>query len=147
MNIYHKNFLSWQLYRTFNDSSSTPTQSTDWQTSNTLFHGSRPPQLLRKKQIDDKVNCTLSSLLCCRLREGYLIKRVGIRDNCVELCFILPWKTHIFLEYLVTCPWPSKSPPVSNQIHYTITIEGTFTILSTILIRTFMTNYQNHKRS
>ncbi|XP_048511777.1 KICSTOR complex protein SZT2-like isoform X2 [Athalia rosae] len=133
MNVYHKGFLCWQLYRTMScDLSLTPIRLNDWYTSNSLFHGNRPPQLLRKKQIDDKVTCTLSSLLCCRLREGYLIKRVGLRDNCLELCFVLPWKTHILLEYLVSCPWPSKPLPISNTIHYTITIEAPYEFLHDI---------------
>ncbi|XP_046747125.1 KICSTOR complex protein SZT2-like [Diprion similis] len=133
MNVYHRNFLCWQLYRTAScDPSQMQPRPNDWHTSNPSFHGNRPPQLLRKKQIDDKVTCTLSSLLCCRLREGYLIKRVGLRDNCLELCFVLPWKTHVFLEYLISCSWPSKLLPVSNTIHYTITIEAPYEFLHDI---------------
>lgn len=133
LNIYHRNFLCWQLYRTIScDSTNSQPRLNDWHTNNPSFHGNRPPQLLRKKQIDDKVTCTLSSLLCCRLREGYLIKRVGLRDNCLELCLVLPWKTHIFLEYLICCPWPAKPLPVSNTIHYTITIEAPYEFLHDI---------------
>lgn len=124
MNLYHKNFLCWQLYRdVFYDGIPDSCYSC-WRTENNCFHGHKTSQLLRKKQIDDKVTCTLSSLLCCRLREGYLIKRANIRDDVLEINFALLWKTNVSLEYLVTCPWSSKSLSQSNVIQYTITIEG-----------------------
>lgn len=123
MNHYHKNFLCWQLYRDIS-CNDIPDHHTSWRTENNFFHGHKTGQLLRKKQIDDKVICTLSSLLCCRLREGYLIKRANIRDDALEICFVLLWKTNVILEYLVTCPWSSKSLSLSNRIQYTITIEG-----------------------
>ncbi|XP_024942950.1 KICSTOR complex protein SZT2 isoform X2 [Cephus cinctus] len=129
MNLYQQNFLCWHLYR---DNSITADDMRAWYTENTLFHSQKSPQLLRKKQIDDKVTCTLSSLLCCRLREGYLIKRVTLRDGYLELCFVLPWKTHVFLEYLVTCQWPPKSLAGSNTIQYTITIEAPYEFLHDI---------------
>jgi len=122
MNLYHKNFLCWKLYRNISDDMSD--HHSCWQIQNNCFHGHKTGQLLRKKQIDAKVICTLSSLLCCRLREGYLIKRASIRDDFLEINFILLWKTNVFLEYLVTCPWLTKSLSVSNMIQYTITIEG-----------------------
>jgi len=121
MNLYHKHFLCWQLYRDVSDDTS---DSHCWRTKNNCFHGHKSNQLLKKKQIDDKVTCTLSSLLCCRLREGYLIKRASVRDDILEINFVLLWKTNVFLEYLVTCPWSSKSLSLSNVIQYIITIEG-----------------------
>lgn len=121
--MYHKNFLCWQLYRDTTNSI-VSTKQTKWHSNNTFFYGHKPVHLLRKKQIDDQVTCTLSSLLCCRLREGYLIKRAIIRDDILEICFVLLWKSNVFLEHLVTCPWSSKSLSVSNTIQYTITIEG-----------------------
>lgn len=123
MNFYHKHFLWWQLYRDmFGDDTSD--RHSCWRTKNNCFHGHKSGQLLRKKQIDDKVTCTLSSLLCCRLREGHLIKKANIRDDILEINFVLLWKTNVFLEYLVTCPWSNKSLSLSNVIQYTITIEG-----------------------
>ena len=130
MNMYHRSFLCWQLYRTETCESSAGIYV--WRTGNSLFYGHQRPQLLRKKQIEDKVTCTLNSLLCCRLRDGYLIKRVSIRDDFLEICFILPWKSHVYLEYLATTPWPSKSLPVSNTIQYTITIEGEILLNNTL---------------
>ncbi|XP_047362781.1 KICSTOR complex protein SZT2 isoform X1 [Vespa velutina] len=131
INMYHKNFLCWQLYRD-TLSSITSTKQTKWHSNNTFFYGHKPVHLLRKKQIDDQVTCTLSSLLCCRLREGYLIKRAIIRDDTLEICFVLLWKSNVFLEHLVTCPWSSKSLSVSNTIQYTITIEAPYEFLHDI---------------
>lgn len=132
MNLYHENFLCWQLYRDVSCNGVSDRRSC-WQTENNCFHGHKTGQLLRKKQIDNKVTCTLSSLLCCRLREGYLIKRASIRDDVLEINFVLLWKTNVSLEYLVTCPWSSKSLSQSNVIQYTITIEGRSKIMSYII--------------
>uniref|UniRef100_A0A0C9R6N5 Szt2 protein n=1 Tax=Fopius arisanus TaxID=64838 RepID=A0A0C9R6N5_9HYME len=129
MNIYHRNFLCWQLYRTV--PSEQPIKSNYWQTDNSLFYGHQP-QLLRKKQIENKVTCTLSSLLCCRLRDGYLIKRMSLRDASVEICFILPWKTHVFLEYFISSSWPPRSVATCNTIQYTITVEAPYEFLHDI---------------
>ncbi|XP_029156600.1 KICSTOR complex protein SZT2-like [Nylanderia fulva] len=131
MNFYHKHFLCWQLYRdVFGDDISN--RRFCWRTDNNCFHGHKTGQLLRKKQIDDKVTCTLSSLLCCRLREGYLIKKASLRDDILEISFVLLWKTNVFLEYLVTCPWSTKSLSLSNVIQYTITIEAPYEFLHDI---------------
>ncbi|XP_076659931.1 KICSTOR complex protein SZT2 isoform X2 [Halictus rubicundus] len=130
MNIYHKNFLCWQLYREVlhDDLPYYP----NWHSKNSLFYEQKSTQLLQKKQIEDKVTCTLSSLLCCRLREGYLIKRANVRDDVLEICFVLLWKSSVSLEYVVTCPWSTKSLSVSNTIQYTITIEAPYEFLHDI---------------
>lgn len=130
MNLYHKHFLCWQLYRDASDNDTSDRHC--WRTENNCFHGHKSSQLLKKKQIDDKVTCTLSSLLCCRLREGYLIKRAYVRDDILEISFVLLWKINVFLEYLVTCPWSSKSLSLSNVIQYTITIEGRLKIINNL---------------
>nr|XP_033323081.1 KICSTOR complex protein SZT2-like isoform X1 [Megalopta genalis] len=131
MNTYHKNFLCWQLYREvlYDDLPYYP----KWHSKNSLFYEQKSTQLLQKKQIEDKVTCTLSSLLCCRLREGYLIKRANVRDDVLEICFVLLWKSSVSLEYAVTCPWSiTKSLSASNTIQYTITIEAPYEFLHDI---------------
>ncbi|XP_076285950.1 KICSTOR complex protein SZT2 isoform X2 [Lasioglossum baleicum] len=130
MNTYHKNFLCWQLYREvlYDDLPYYP----NWHSKNSLFYEQKSTQLIQKKQIEDKVTCTLSSLLCCRLREGYLIKRANVRDDVLEICFALLWKSSVSLEYIVTCPWSTKALSVSNTIQYTITIEAPYEFLHDI---------------
>ncbi|XP_043599602.1 KICSTOR complex protein SZT2-like isoform X2 [Bombus pyrosoma] len=130
MNVYHKNFLCWQLYREV-CCNIVPDYS-NWHSKNLLFYGEKSTQLLQKKQIEDKVTCTLSSLLCCRLREGYLIKRANVRDDVLEICFVLLWKSSVLLEYIVTCPWLTKSLSTSNTIQYTITTEAPYEFLHDI---------------
>ncbi|XP_012282231.1 KICSTOR complex protein SZT2 isoform X2 [Orussus abietinus] len=133
MNIYHKSFLCWQLYRSeSNDSLNTEEFTHEWISENFLFQGHQTPYLLRKKQVDDKVTCTLSNLLCCRLREGYLIKKASLREGSLELCFVLYWMSHVFLEYLVSCPWPLKSLAASTIIQYVVTIEAPYEFLHDI---------------
>ncbi|KAJ8681967.1 hypothetical protein QAD02_017759 [Eretmocerus hayati] len=131
INVYHKNLLCWQLYRT--DLLEVANVSTNfWRTKNNFFYGHDPPQLLRKKQVDDQVTCTLNTLLCCRLREGYLIKKTALHDGCLEICFVLPWKSNVFIEYLVTCPRFNKSLSVCNTLQYSITIEAPYEFLHDI---------------
>lgn len=130
INVYHENFLCWKLYRS--ESASNIYRSNYWFTKNGLFYGNQQIQLLRKKLIEDKVTCTLSSLLCCRLRDGYLIKKFSMRDGCLEVYFILPWKINVFLEYCVCCPWPPQSLVTYNKIQYTITVEATYEFLHDI---------------
>lgn len=130
INIYRQSLLYWKLYRT--EPCHYDQRCNSWYTENTLFYGHQQPQLLRKKQIDDKVTCTLSSLLCCRLRDGYLIKKVCLKDGYFEICFVLPWKTHVFLEYLVSSTWPPKTTANGNKIHYTITVEAPYEFLHDI---------------
>ncbi|XP_023246457.1 KICSTOR complex protein SZT2 [Copidosoma floridanum] len=131
INSYHENLLCWQLYRPDNLEVASPDPSA-WYTKNTWFYGHEPPQLLRKKQVDDQVTCTLYSLLCCRLREGYLIKRATLREGSLEICFVLPWKTHVYVEYLVTCPRFTRSLSVCSTIQYTVTIEAPYDFLHDI---------------
>ncbi|XP_043514984.1 KICSTOR complex protein SZT2-like isoform X3 [Frieseomelitta varia] len=130
MNVYQKSFLCWQLYREVCCNIS-PDYS-NWHSKNSLFYEEKSTQLLQKKQIEDKVTCTLSSLLCCRLREGYLIKSANVRDEILEICFVLLWKSSVLLEYVVTCPWLTKSLSVSNTIQYTITTEAPYEFLHDI---------------
>ncbi|CAK9801279.1 KICSTOR complex protein SZT2 [Anthophora quadrimaculata] len=130
MNVYHKNFLCWQLYR--EACCNILPHYLNWHSKNSMFYEQKSTQLLQKKQIEDKVTCTLSSLLCCRLREGYLIKRANVRDEVLEICFVLLWKSSVLLEYIVTCPWSTKSLSVSNTIQYAITIEAPYEFLHDI---------------
>ncbi|XP_057320134.1 KICSTOR complex protein SZT2-like [Microplitis mediator] len=130
INVYHNNFLCWKLYRS--ELCHNTHKSNYWFTKNGLFYGNKQIQLLRKKLIEDKVTCTLSSLLCCRLRDGYLIKKFTMRDGCLEIYFILPWKINVFLEYCVCCAWPPKSLVTCNKIQYTITVEATYEFLHDI---------------
>lgn len=132
INTYHENFLCWQQCR-INSSNDFVLRSNQWKTKNKQFYGHETPQLLRKNHIEDRViKCSLSSLLCCRLREGYLIKKMSVRDSCLEICFILPWTTHVFIEYLVTQPKFTKSLSVCNTMQYTITFEAPYEFLHDI---------------
>ncbi|XP_053983197.1 KICSTOR complex protein SZT2-like [Hylaeus volcanicus] len=130
INNYHTNFLFWQLYR--DEVYEVLPYYPNWCSKNSLFYEQKSAQLLQKKQIEEKVTCTLSSLLCCRLREGYLIKRANVRDEMLEICFVLLWKYSVLLEYVVLCPWSTKSLSASNTIQYTITVEAPYDFLHDI---------------
>ncbi|XP_026671200.1 KICSTOR complex protein SZT2-like [Ceratina calcarata] len=134
MNVYQRNFLCWLLYREPDNSNHNYDNNSNinWTLRNTLFYEQKSTQLLQKKQIEDKVTCTLSSLLCCRLREGYLIKYANIKDEMLEISFVLLWKSSVLLEYDISCPWTTKSLSASSCIQYTISIEAPYEFLHDI---------------
>ncbi|KDR22159.1 hypothetical protein L798_02722 [Zootermopsis nevadensis] len=162
MNVYHDKFLMWRFQKVNCGSMSlmsncSPTlssqQAGEWRVSNACFYGSREPLLLRKKQEKDNLATTLLSVLCCRLREGYTIKNINIRENHVEVSLVLPWKNHIYIEYTVSCQWPPSSSdsvrpsssPLSapggsspwvysgcGVVHYSISIDAPYEFLHDI---------------
>ncbi|KAJ9595166.1 hypothetical protein L9F63_013524, partial [Diploptera punctata] len=150
MNIYHEKILMWKFQKInhghlslishFFPSSSvqrhpSPLHGDEWHVSNACFYGSHEPHLLRKKQEEDNLSTTLHSILCCRLREGYTIKNINIRDNSVEVNLVLPWKNHIYIDYTVSCQWPplpSSESIGSGIVHYSISIEAPYEFLHDI---------------
>lgn len=47
---------------------------------NSNFYGNRQTQLVTKKQFSDHIQANLDNIVCCRLREGFIIEvftRVG----------------------------------------------------------------------
>ncbi|CAB0036663.1 unnamed protein product [Trichogramma brassicae] len=55
-----------------------------------------------------------------------------MRDGSLEICFVLPWKTQVFIEYVVTCPRFLKTLSICNTLQYTITIEAPYEFLHDI---------------
>lgn len=41
---------------------------------NSNFYGNRQTQLVSKKQISDHVQAHLDNIVCCRMREGFIIE-------------------------------------------------------------------------
>ena len=66
---------------------------------------------ITKKKIETTVNSSLSSLLSCRLREGYTINEVNFsQDNSrIVVKLTLPWKISSFIHYVIDSEWPLKS--------------------------------------
>lgn len=41
---------------------------------NSNFYGNRQTQLVSKKQFSDHIQANLDNIVCCRLREGFIIE-------------------------------------------------------------------------
>ncbi|XP_075219216.1 KICSTOR complex protein SZT2-like isoform X2 [Lycorma delicatula] len=130
INLYQKVFLTWSFKKgnlaPMDLSKPTPVPG-EWAVSNQRFYGNREPQLLTKKQVEDNLNASLTSVLCCRLREGYTIKSIYLKDNKIEVNLVLPWSNHIYIEYFAVSEWPE-----SNLIHYCISIKAPYEFLHDI---------------
>ncbi|XP_039299468.1 KICSTOR complex protein SZT2-like [Nilaparvata lugens] len=121
MNIYQISFLTWSFMKggLGIEPYSGELSKGEWCVRNRRFDGNREPQLLTKKQSEDSLNVTLSSVLCCRMREGYFVKSVYLKDEAVDLCLVLPWSNHIYIEYYVSSDWPP-----TESVRYAISIKG-----------------------
>nr|XP_018915153.1 PREDICTED: protein SZT2-like [Bemisia tabaci] len=131
VNIYHEAFLMWS----FNKKSSVCEVSSfikdgHWTIYNPSFQGYMESNLLMKKHAEEDLNASLLSVLCCRLREGYVVKSVQLKDNQLDLILTLPWSHHIFIEYIVSSQWPLTV--LSSQVHYTIYIRAPYEFLHDI---------------
>ncbi|XP_039299467.1 uncharacterized protein LOC120355200 [Nilaparvata lugens] len=121
MNIYQISFLTWSFMKggLGIEPYSGELSKGEWCVRNRRFDGNREPQLLTKKQSEDSLNVTLSSVLCCRMREGYFVKSVYLKDEAVDLCLVLPWSNHIYIEYYVSSDWPP-----TESVRYAISIKA-----------------------
>ncbi|XP_049806805.1 KICSTOR complex protein SZT2-like [Schistocerca nitens] len=132
MNVYHNAFLTWSFYTTFPSVPSNYHSSHGnvliWNTRPYSFRGTEEPQLLRKNQMEDNLNLSLSAIICCRQKEGFSIRAINICESHLEIHLVLPWKNYIYLEYVLTTQWPI-SPVTSTPIHYRINIEAPYEFL------------------
>lgn len=138
MNFYHKAFLTWSFKRSSYEFSTPMPQEGEWHVryvniqfenlrlirhslpmktlyfvcSNHLFYGRHEPQLLSKKQAEDKLNISLYSLLCCRLHQGYTVKVSQSVEKeiwffmCLFLCVEL---LHNFLFHILGSLYEGRS--------------------------------------
>ncbi|RZF32789.1 hypothetical protein LSTR_LSTR011435 [Laodelphax striatellus] len=129
LNLYQLSFLTWSFVKGALgiEPCSGELSKGEWCVRNRRFDGNREPQLRTKKQSEDSLNVTLASVLCCRMREGYFVKSVYVKDDTVDLCLVLPWSNHIYIEYYVSSDWPS-----SESVRYAISIKAPYEFLHDI---------------
>ncbi|KAK6637310.1 hypothetical protein RUM44_007725 [Polyplax serrata] len=129
MNRYHRAFLGWsfQSYET-NDSDDPATfKLGQWYVSNPAFGSCQDLRLLKKKQLEESLNVPLVKMLCCRIREGYIVRRIDMSENQIEIKLLLAWKSQIHLECNVRSKWPP-----SHTVHYTLFIKAPYEFLHDI---------------
>ena len=55
-----------------------------------------------RKEWEGWVNCSLSSLLSCRLRNGFTVNEVKLeQENQLQVKLTLPWKINTFIHYVI----------------------------------------------
>lgn len=72
-------------------------------------HSQGSMQAMRKKTSDGSLNTSLSSILSCKLREGYALRSISTAKGELEIKLVLPWKFDVIIEYAVMVPWQVSS--------------------------------------
>lgn len=129
MNRYHRAFLSWsfQSFESFLNKK-TNVECGQWYVSNPAFGSFQDLQLLKKKQLEECLNVPLVKMLCCRIREGYIVKNIHLSESQIEIKLVLAWKYQIHLECIVRSKWP----PSAHTVHYTLYIKAPYEFLHDI---------------
>merc|ERR1712045_589952 len=97
--------------------------------NNPYFTAAAQEKLIEKKRLEMTVNTNLTSILSCRLREGYTVNSVIHKDSEMKIKLTLPWKHQTFIHYYVTSVWPLTSGPEANKCRVEVTLEGPYEIL------------------
>ncbi|XP_062615666.1 KICSTOR complex protein SZT2-like, partial [Saccostrea cucullata] len=84
----------------------------------------------RKRQMDVKLNTSLSSVLSIRLREGFTLRNIiflrGETQIKVELALL--WRDYVKIEYCATAAWPQDKSR-QHQTHVEMFVEGSYEFL------------------
>ncbi|XP_050530001.1 KICSTOR complex protein SZT2-like isoform X2 [Daktulosphaira vitifoliae] len=177
VNYYHEKFIMWtfrkgneilspnSLSNNTSNLSCTPprVRQGEWTVKNTNFYGNRQTQLVSKRQINDHMQAHLDNIVCCRMREGFIVEDIQFKDSGsstvnskLQLKFVLPWTNHIYIEYDLTVKWPPpncslvlpiisqgipvvQSPPASgiqsSQVSTTVQSDSCLNIHYTIIVK------------
>uniref|UniRef100_A0A0N7ZXW0 Protein SZT2 n=1 Tax=Daphnia magna TaxID=35525 RepID=A0A0N7ZXW0_9CRUS len=124
MNVYHQYFLTWGFEKYLLRPTQTVKDTKIWNLSNRCFESSAIHRV-KKKVSDYPVNCSLHSVLSCRLREGFTIKEVHLDDDVVEVHLALPWRPSIQVEYSIRGQWPITQ----GTVRCGISVQGPYDFL------------------
>ena len=98
--------------------------------NNPYFAAAYQEKLIEKRRLDHVVNSSLTSILSCRLREGYTVNTVHHSEGEIRVRLTLPWKHQTFLHYTVLSAWPA---PPTGKCKVEVSIEGPYEILFDII--------------
>ncbi|KAH9412564.1 hypothetical protein DERP_006526 [Dermatophagoides pteronyssinus] len=127
-NVFHRAFFVYSFnhgrssftkcLRSRRKSSSSTTSTNIWVINNPYFYSNqdddqdnnvfrnqkKDQQLLRRKQLENQINANFSQILSYRLREGFTIKRVNLKqsENIIEISLTLPWRHNVNIEYHIS---------------------------------------------
>jgi len=150
--MYHRAFLAWNFQRGLHGFKADVhwdayrRKDDYWSVDNPYFYSvadqvnrfptdydHKKDQDMVKHKLHGKTRLKLSftSVLSCRLREGYTIKNVAIypATKRIEVSLILPWKHNVNIEYILGAPWTDGQPTDTSDCTYEINYEGSYWFL------------------
>ncbi|CAN8028214.1 unnamed protein product, partial [Ixodes persulcatus] len=106
---------------------------------------------MRKKNSEGTLATSLSSVLSCKLREGYALRSISTSKGELEIKLVLPWKFDVNLEYVVMVPWPAsnksrESPSGDGQqkqrpgCKFEVYVEASYDFLHDVTCENFKSN-------
>lgn len=141
MNIYHQLFLVWSFH-TKNTYGIPQTDSNVWSSENEIFRGFRKPNLLTKRQSEEKSSASILLLLSRRMREGFTIDHISYINGLLEVKLSLEWKSSIFIYFKLATQWPVTK---SNSTLYEIFIAAPYEFLHDITCLMKKENKSSHR--
>lgn len=150
--IYHRAFLAWNFQRGLHGFKSdvhwdvVVRNPNFWKVKNPYFYSAtdqlnrfatdceaqkKDQKLTKTRFTKSRVANSFTSVLSCRLREGYTIKSVNIfpTTSQIQVTLILPWKHNVNIEYVLRAPWRGKSDNDSFECYYEVSYEGQYSFL------------------
>lgn len=126
MNAYHEAFLCWSFRKTLDQLRQ---QQMDM-LKNKYFLS--VDNLGVQKILNMDVKSCFTSVLSCRLREGYLMSHVNVssKENRISVVLTLPWKISSSIHYKLSSPWPLKT---TNETKVELQLEGDYDIIHDII--------------
>ncbi|TRY67945.1 hypothetical protein TCAL_03430, partial [Tigriopus californicus] len=126
MNAYHEAFLCWSFRKTLDQLR----QHQMDMLKNKYFLS--VDNLGVQKILNMDVKSCFTSVLSCRLREGYLMSHVNVssKESRISVVLTLPWKISSSIHYKLSSPWPLKS---TNETKVELQLEGDYDIIHDII--------------
>ncbi|KAL3289661.1 hypothetical protein HHI36_023069 [Cryptolaemus montrouzieri] len=142
MNVYHELFLLWS----FHSKSRNVIPQADsykWTSENEIFRGHKKPNLLTKRQAEEKSNVSIFLLLSRRLRDGFTVDHISYINGLFEVKMSLEWKSSIFIYYKVATQWPISNK--NNSTMYEVFIAAPYEFLHDVTCLMKKENKSSHR--
>ena len=143
MNDYHEAFLAWSfrkclegvkiLHPTIKAEKVLFRKGAYSEIKNPYFIEASEEPLIEKRRLEMTVNTNLTSILSCRMREGYTVNSVKQNGQEMSVRLTLPWKHQSFLHYTVVSVWPIQSNPEWEKCKVEVAVEGPYDILNDLI--------------
>ena len=142
MNEYHEAFLAWTFRKCLEGVRLQQPAATQekvlfrkgayTEINNPYFKEAMEEPLIEKRRLEMTVQTNLTSILSCRMREGYTVNSVRQSEAEMAVRLTLPWKHQTFLHYTVLSAWPPGAPDW-GKCRVEVSVEGPYDILNDII--------------